>query len=201
MPDPQPALLVDRATMAEVFGEADLATVGEVQAAVLTHAPTRGFLTRIGLPDQADTQGWFHRALDLDEEAGDVTDGRMCLGEIPYDSVDVDTATGVVHVTPEDADGSCVLNSSLDVFAYLLCVLEAERPCYSGEAEQTLADPVVRRRAEELLDRLHGAPHASVGPTPQARLRAAIERVDPAALAHPDSTWHRVLELVTDGIA
>ncbi len=187
--------------MADIFGEDDLETVPPDVAAGIPHAATRTFLVEVGLPDQADTQGWFHRVLDLSEEVGDRgPDQWISLGEIPYDCVDVDASTGVVHATPADGGEPYPLNSGLGAFAYLLCVAEAELPFYSGTAEQTLADGTVRAQVEARLERLYGMPREQMGPTPEARLRAAIERVDPLALARPDSTWQMVLRYVTEGM-
>jgi hypothetical protein len=213
LPDPR----VDRATMADVFGEDNLATVAADMAGEIPDEATRVFLTEVGLPDQADTQGWFHRVLNLTEEVQDKGyddlaeeypdvaeqfhfEEWISLGEIPYDSIDVDAATGAVYATSAEGDEPYLLNTSLDRFAYLLSVAEAERPYYSGTAEQVLDDEDGRARVEARLERLYGQPLEQVGPTPEDRLRATIERVDPVALVRPDSTWHMVLRYITEGL-
>jgi hypothetical protein len=212
-----PAPRVDRATMADVFGEDSLETVAADVAEEIPHEPTRVFLTAVGLPDQEDTQGWFHRVLDLTEEVQDKGyddlaeeypdvageyhfEEWVSLGEIPYDSIDVDAATGAVYATSAEGGEPYLLNTGLDVFAYLLCVAEAERPFYSGTAEQTLDDEGVLEQVEARLERLYGMPREQVGPTPEDRLRVTIERTDPVALARPDSTWHMVLQYITQGM-
>lgn len=217
MPVPQPVPRVDRATMTDVFGEHRLMTVTEDALAGITHAPTRAFLAEVGLPDQTDSQGWFHRARDLDDEVrekgypeaaekypelapGFHFDQWVSLGEIPYDALDLDATTGAVYASPAAGGAPYQLNSSLDVFAYLLCVVEAERPFYSATAEQTLADGTTRRQVEARLEHLYGTPHTQLGPTPEARLRTTLQQTDPIALTTPDSTWHMVLRHITQGL-
>ncbi|WP_165845505.1 SUKH-4 family immunity protein [Streptacidiphilus pinicola] len=216
MSQPLPTPRVDRATMADVFGEDDLDTVAEEAAEQISHAPTRVFLTTVGLPDQEDTQGWFHRVEDLTEEVEDKGwpglgekypevaddfhfDEWVTLGEIPYDSINVDASTGVVYATSDDGGEPYLLNTSLEVFAYLICVTEAERPFYEGP-EEDFEEPGYEEQVEARLERLYGMPYEQVGPTAADRLRATIERTDPVALARPDSIWHQVVRHITGGL-
>ena len=215
-PTPTPPLDIDHATMADVFGEDTLDTVSADAAAAISHVPTRVFLTTVGLPDQEDTQGWFHRVEELTEAVEDMGwpelgekypevaadfhfDEWITLGEIPYDSINVDASTGIVYATSDNGGEPYLLNTSLEVFAYLICVTEAERPMY-GPNDEDLEQPGYLEQAEARLERLYGVPYEQVGPTVADRLRATIERTDPVALANPISIWHLVLRYITGGL-
>ena len=194
------AMRVDRAMMAEIFGEDVLDTVSQEVAERIGHQPTRVFLTTVGLPDQEDVQGWFSRVEDLTEEFEACRpDEWVCLGEIPYDGINLDVSTGAVHVTPDGGGDPYLLNNSLQNFAYLLCLTEAARTFYGARWED-LEEPEWREKVESRLARLYGRPYEQVGPESAARLRAAIEEVDPVALARPESTWHMVLRYVAEGV-
>lgn len=216
MSQPLPPPRVDRAMLADVFGEDGLDTVSEEVAEQISHAPTRAFLTVVGLPDQEDVQGWFARVEDLTEAVEDKGwpelaekypevadeyhfDDWVTLGEIPYDSVNVDASTGLVYATSDNGGEPYPLNTSVEIFAYLLCVTEAERPFY-GPKDEDLEQPGYLEQAKARLERLYGMPYEQVGSTPEDRLRATIERTDPVALARTDSIWHLVLTYVTEGV-
>ncbi|MBC3840388.1 hypothetical protein GXW82_09650 [Streptacidiphilus sp. 4-A2] len=173
--------------MESVFGEEDLVTLDAGALAAVPHPRTRAFLGEVGLPNQ------YGRWLELDEslEEGEVTlvgpEGAtrlaakypgipqataswMTVGSIGYDNVAVDVLDGAVYCIPESGAMPCLLNTGLDELACFLVALEQERPNYDFEAAGDSYDP----DAEE-------------------RLKAVMEGIDPAALASPDSAWHRVL--------
>jgi hypothetical protein len=203
--------------MAEIFGEDTVDTVPEELGGQIPHQPTRVFLTTAGLPDQADTQGWFHRVEELSEAVEDKGwpelvdkfpevaqayhfDEWICPGDIPYDSVHIDATTGLVYAVSEEDGEPYPLHTGIEAFAYLLCVTEAERPFYSGTPDGSPHEESLMRRTENLLARLYGKPYEQVGETPEDRIRATIERTDPMALARPTSIWNTVLGYIKQGV-
>lgn len=208
---------VDRALLAEIFGEDTIDTVPEESAGEISHQPTRDFLTTIGLPDQEDTQGWFHRVEflseaiedkgwpDLADKFPDVAEAYhfeewICPGDIPYDSLHIDATTGLVYAMSEEDGEPYPLHTGIEAFVYLLCVIEAERPFYTGTPDGEPFEEDFLRQLEDRLARLYGRPYEEVGPTPEDRIRATIERTDPVALARPNSIWNIVLGYVAQGV-
>lgn len=184
---------VDRALLASVFPAADLVTVEESALAPVSHARTRELLRDVGLPDSST--GWFRAVEDLPAEIADkgwprgralhpssdlVFDEWIAIGEIPYDTVVVDAASGAVYCIPGSGAAPCLLNSSLDAFLCFLYHVEAERPEYDAEF------------AEENGYEDDGG----FGEGVAERLRAAMLAADPVALRNPEATWHTVLEQV-----
>ncbi|WP_329493518.1 SUKH-4 family immunity protein [Kitasatospora herbaricolor] len=183
--------IVDRAMMEEVFDAEDLVTLDDEALAGIAHEPTRAFLHQVGLPNR------FRTWLELDEPlsegtvtiVGDKatalaakypgltldTSTWMTVGGIGYDNVALDVTDGRVYCIPESGALPCLLNSSIQDFAYFLHALEVERPNYDFEAESE----------DGYFD-----------PDAEDRLLAVMTANDPAALACSDSTWHQVLEHV-----
>jgi hypothetical protein len=186
---------VDRTLMESVFPAADLVTVDDaVLAPAVPHARTRMLLRDVGVPDRCT--GWFQagdlsarvavkgcrqRGSELFPDLAFAFDQWICLGGIPYDDIWVDARTGVVHCTPDSGAAPCVINSSLDLFLWFLCRLEAERPNYDAEYAESIGLP---------------DDDENWGEGVAARLAEEFRAADPVALENPASTWHLVLGYV-----
>ncbi|MEY9963010.1 hypothetical protein ABIA33_001036 [Streptacidiphilus sp. MAP12-16] len=183
--------LVDRAAFESVLPVEALVTLGDEAVRGVSHAPTRGALRDIGLPDRPharwlDVAGWICKGklvigVEPDEEDVDLPfafDRWACLGFIGSTGVYVDTGSGAVYCQPE-GEPPHLLNSSMDTFLYFLYLLEVERPNYD---HQVAGGDIETGGAED-------------------RLQVLMEAADPVAFENPESFWFEALRGVSGGLS
>ncbi|MFG2548363.1 SUKH-4 family immunity protein [Streptomyces sp. NPDC048581] len=182
--------LVDRAMMESVFPPEKIVRLKADKLPSGLHESARRFLTEVGLPRLRNS--WFMMDPGLIEEKSP-NGPRLCreinhlsryknmpkegadwiiLGEVPYDGVILDPASGAVYCLPDNDVTVYMLNQSLDSFAYFLYLLETERPNYDFAV------------SEEIPDSEGVAAH----------LRESMIRIDPVSFEGVEPGWSEAFD-------
>jgi hypothetical protein len=186
-------LELSRHTLETVFTPTELFTVPESLLEDVADPDTREVLRTLGLPvgknplislDSKIGERFRRIWSDYDWELADNyeqvphgADMWIPLGEITYDGIVLDPATGKVYCLPQDGE-IYLFNSKFRYFVHFLYIMQAERPYFDWEWEG----------GDELFD----------PETARDRAGAAMRAIDPAALEIPESRWHDVLTFMVD---
>ncbi|MET9292658.1 SUKH-4 family immunity protein [Streptomyces sp. NPDC003077] len=175
-----------RSLLESVYAAEKILRLSSSQIEGIAHAPTRTFLTEVGLPDSDACPFWWAEELDgglrrlgdfLDAEEDENGEdglppearGWFRLGGIGYDDVVLDGCSGRVYCLPEEAFEPYTLNRDVDSFARFLYIVGVKwMNAHPGGGVP------YRQPPEDIPDAL-------------ARMR----EVDPVGLEDPDSLWHR----------
>ncbi|MFC8716544.1 SUKH-4 family immunity protein [Kitasatospora sp. NPDC057198] len=174
-----------------VFAEDEVLRLPEASLpASLTHAPSRAYLTTVGLPARynwlflppvwdadeplstvGEVDPYLDDMVDLPADAPDWT----VIGEVADDVLALDGATGRLWFFPNGEDEIMPCFDRIETLGQFLYVLQRERIALYGpeEGEEYGSD----------------SPRAEID-----RVREELRAIEPAAFADPEGTWARLLQ-------
>ncbi|MFF4339575.1 SUKH-4 family immunity protein [Kitasatospora sp. NPDC001540] len=173
-----------------VFAEDEVLRFPEASLpASLTHAPSRAYLTTVGLPavgnwlflppvwkadEPLKTVGavdpYLDDMVDLPEDAPDWT----VVGQVADDVLALDGATGRLWFFPNGEDEITPCFDRIETLGLFLYVLQREKVALYGPEDGE----------DDGLD-----PHEEID-----RVREELRAIEPAAFADPEGTWARLLQ-------